>query len=203
MDTAHHHLQNIVQPPVLQRIDEHDLDYTHDPTRVLQNYIVRAQRPFNAEPTLPLLVSDYITPSEVFFKRNHGPIPDIQLEHHQVYIGVQKGDCTGVEWKALSMHDLMTKWPKATITASLQCAGNRRDGLAKVKEVKGVIWGAGTISNALWSGPRLCDILKDVANVPENLLNDMIRTSHVSFEADDHVKEDVCYGSSIPLRKAM
>ncbi|KAG0091346.1 hypothetical protein BGZ93_004549 [Podila epicladia] len=200
MQSAHH----TVQPPVLQRIDEHDLDYTRDPARVLHNFIVRAQRPFNAEPTLPLLVSDYITPSDVFFKRNHGPIPDIQLEHHQVFIGVQQADASGlVEWKSLSMHDIMTKWPKATITASLQCAGNRRDGLAKVKEVKGVIWGAGTISNAVWSGPRLCDILKDIAKVPEDLLHDMIRTFHVSFEANDHVKEDTCYGSSIPLRKAM
>lgn len=39
--------------------------------------------------------------------------------------------------------------------------------------------------------------------MPEDLLHDMIRTFHVSFEANDHVKEDICYGSSIPLRKAM
>lgn len=39
--------------------------------------------------------------------------------------------------------------------------------------------------------------------MPKDLLHDMIRTFHVSFEADDHVKEDICYGSSIPLRKAM
>lgn len=117
MESAHH----TIQPPVQQRIGEHDLDYTHDPARVLHNFIVRGQRPFNAEPTLPLLVSDYITPSEVFFKRNHGPIPNIQLEHHQVFIGVQQADTSGlVDWKALSMHDIMTKWPKATITASLQ-----------------------------------------------------------------------------------
>jgi len=31
----------------------------------------------------------------------------------------------------------------------------------------------------------------------------MIRDFHVAFEADDHVHEDACYGSSIPLKKAM
>jgi sulfite oxidase len=49
----------------------------------------------------------------------------------------------------------------------------------------------------------LCDILKDIADVPQDLHNEMIRNYHVSFEADDQVKEDACYGSSIPLRKAM
>jgi hypothetical protein len=44
------------------------------------------------------------------------------------------------------MQDIMTRWPKVTVTATLQCAGNRRDGLAAVKEVKGVIWQSGAIS---------------------------------------------------------
>ncbi|KAF9152178.1 hypothetical protein BG015_005667 [Linnemannia schmuckeri] len=197
--------QEGVRPPVHEKKELCDLDYSQDPPRILSNYLVHAPKPFNAEPHLPLLVNaGLITPTDVFFKRNHGPIPDIRLEDHQVYIGVQGLDeSQPVEWKALNMHDIMTRWPKATITASLQCAGNRREGLAQLKEVKGVIWKAGTISNAVWSGPRLCDILKDIAGVPEDLHNEMIRNYHVSFEADDHVKEDACYGSSIPLRKAM
>ncbi|KAF9362744.1 hypothetical protein BGX34_005572 [Mortierella sp. NVP85] len=97
----------------------------------------------------------------------------------------------------------MTRWPKVTVTATLQCAGNRRDGLAAVKEVKGVIWQSGAISTATWSGPRLCDILNDVADIPKEDFHRIVRDSHVSFGADDHVHEDACYGSSIPLRKAM
>ncbi|KAF8925652.1 hypothetical protein BGZ47_003132 [Haplosporangium gracile] len=198
-------VQECIRPPVHEKKELCDLDYSQDPPRILSNYLVHAPKPFNAEPHLSLLVNaGLITPTDVFFKRNHGPIPDIRLEDHQVYIGVQDLDeSQPVEWKALNMHDIMTRWLKATITASLQCAGNRREGLAQLKEVKGVIWKAGTISNAVWSGPRLCDILKDIAGVPEDLHNEMIRNYHVSFEADDHVKEDACYGSSIPLRKAM
>ncbi|KAF9177845.1 hypothetical protein BGZ51_008226 [Haplosporangium sp. Z 767] len=210
-----HHQENsssheCIQPPKHCKKELCDLDYAQDPPRILSNYLVHAPKPFNAEPHLPLLVNaGLITPTEVFFKRNHGPIPNIKLEDHLLYIGVQSnqqsgiGSDTPVEWKALNMNDLMTKWPKATITASLQCAGNRREGLAQLKEVKGVIWKAGTISNAVWSGPRLCDILKDLAGIPTDLHHEMIRNFHVSFEADDHVKEDACYGSSIPLRKAM
>ncbi|KAF9948071.1 hypothetical protein BGZ72_009976 [Mortierella alpina] len=199
------HTHTSVQPPKHSQKTLCDLDYAQDPPRILSNYLVHAPKPFNAEPHLPLLVnSGTITPADVFFKRNHGPIPDIRLEDHQVYIGVQADQLSEkVDWKVLNMQDLMTKWPKATITASLQCAGNRREGLAQLKEVKGVIWKSGTISNAVWSGPRLCDILKDVAGIPEDLHHEMIRNFHVALEADDSVVEDACYGSSIPLRKAM
>ncbi|KAG0093724.1 hypothetical protein BGZ92_002474 [Podila epicladia] len=198
-----------VHPPEHERVDESALDYSHEPHQNLARFIVHAATPLNAEPQLPLLVEKYITPTDIFFKRNHGPIPDIHAEEHTVFIGVKQNPqyyheaSPPIEWRALNMTDIMTKWPKATVTASIQCAGNRRDGLAKVKEVKGVIWGAGTISTAVWSGPRLCDILRDVAGIPTDLFHEMNRDFHVAFEADDHVHEDACYGSSIPLKKAM
>ncbi|KAF9378294.1 hypothetical protein CPC16_011395 [Podila verticillata] len=201
--------QSAIHPPAHERVDESSLDYSHEPHQNLARFIVHAATPLNAEPQLPLLVEKYITPTNVFFKRNHGPIPDIHAEEHTVFIGVKQNPqyyheaSPPVEWRSLTMTDIMTKWPKATVTASIQCAGNRRDGLAKVKEVKGVIWGAGTISTAVWSGPRLCDILRDVAGIPTDLFHEMVRDFHVAFEADDHVHEDACYGSSIPLKKAM
>lgn len=33
------------------------------------------QEPFNAEPRRPDLIASYITPVDMFYKRNHGPIP--------------------------------------------------------------------------------------------------------------------------------
>lgn len=33
------------------------------------------QEPFNAEPPRSALVSSYVTPVDLFYKRNHGPIP--------------------------------------------------------------------------------------------------------------------------------
>ncbi|KAF9438802.1 hypothetical protein BGZ76_004401 [Entomortierella beljakovae] len=199
-----------VQPPDHNRVDEEHLDYSHDPSWIQSNFLVHCKKPFNAEPSLPALVTaGQVTPIDIFFKRNHGPVPDISLDEHRMYIGVQKDkpssneQSPNITWEELSMHDIMNRWPKATVTATIQCAGNRRDGLAAVKDVKGVIWKSGAVSTGSWSGARLSDILKDVANIPEEDLYRMLKDFHVSFEADDHVHEDVCYGSSIPLRKAM
>ncbi|KAF9401113.1 hypothetical protein BGX21_002648 [Mortierella sp. AD011] len=185
------------------KVDEGLLDYSHEPSWTQSNLLVHCEKPFNAEPPLPALVNaGQITPTDIFFKRNHGPIPDISLENHQICIGVQR-NTPDIEWKVISMRDIISKWPKATVTATIQCAGNRRDGLAAVKEVSGVIWKSGAVSTATWSGARLCDVIRDVADIPADDLSRMLRDFHVSFEAGDHVREDVCYGGSIPLRKAM
>ncbi|KAI8604467.1 Oxidoreductase, molybdopterin-binding domain-containing protein [Dissophora ornata] len=209
LDSSHGH--SSIHPPLQHMVDEKHLDYSHDPSWQQSNFLVHCDKPFNAEPFLPTLVNAEITPTEFFFKRNHGPIPNLSLDHHQVYVGIQLNDvqhehdssAPGIAWKALSMHDIMTKWPKVTVSATLQCAGNRRDGLAAVKEVDGVIWKSGAVSTAVWSGPRLCDILKDIADIPKEEYHRVLRDFHVSFEADGHVHEDICYGSSIPFRKAM
>ncbi|KAF9329617.1 hypothetical protein BG006_007340, partial [Podila minutissima] len=115
-----------IHPPEHERVDESALDYSHEPHQNLARFIVHAATPLNAEPQLPLLVEKYITPTDVFFKRNHGPIPDIHAEEHTVFIGVKQNPqyyheaSPPVEWRALNMTDIMTKWPKATITASIQ-----------------------------------------------------------------------------------
>lgn len=60
----------------------------------------------------------------------------------------------------LFRQDLKTKFPKHTITATMQCAGNRRSEMNKVKLVKGLNWGAAAISTAEWSGALLKDVLR-------------------------------------------
>ena len=37
-----------------------------------------SQEPFNAEPPRAALVASYVTPSDFFYKRNHGPIPIVE-----------------------------------------------------------------------------------------------------------------------------
>ena len=53
--------------------------------------------------------------------------------------------------KSLSLEDIR-KLPKHTITATMQCAGNRRAEMSRRKEVKGLTWDAGSISTATWTG---------------------------------------------------
>lgn len=52
-------------------------DYSLEPPRhpCLQ---INAKEPFNAEPHRSALVASYITPSDFFYKRNHGPIPIVE-----------------------------------------------------------------------------------------------------------------------------
>lgn len=38
-------------------------------------FVLVAQEPFNAEPPRSALISSYVTPADLFYKRNHGPIP--------------------------------------------------------------------------------------------------------------------------------
>ena len=42
--------------------------------------------------------------------------------------------------------------PQQTATVTLQCAGNRRKEMSKVKEVKGLSWNCGSISTAEFKG---------------------------------------------------
>lgn len=45
---------------------------------IMQEMLIGAllvQEPFNAEPHRSALISSYVTPTDFFYKRNHGPIP--------------------------------------------------------------------------------------------------------------------------------
>lgn len=51
--------------------------YALDPIRDRALH-VRAKAPFNAEPPPELLLKSFVTPNELFFVRNHLPVPDIR-----------------------------------------------------------------------------------------------------------------------------
>lgn len=99
----------------------------------------------------------------------------------------------------LSLEDLKTRFPKHTVTATLQCAGNRRSEMNKVKQVKGLNWGIAAISNATWSGAKLKDVLLAAGYGPD--VAQWAR--HVQFEGLDKDVAGTTYGASIPLNKAV
>ncbi|KAG7169115.1 sulfite oxidase-like, partial [Homarus americanus] len=152
-----------------------------------------SKKPFNAEPPLSLLVDNLITPNGLFYVRNHLPVPEIDAANYELEIcdeGAKKE-------KTLTLEDIK-KYPKITITATIQCAGNRRSEMTKVKPVKGLSWGQAAIGNATWSGARLCDVLKDMGI--EDGKTDAL---HVQFEGLDTDPANMPYGSSIPIEKAL
>ncbi|RKP36581.1 sulfite oxidase-like protein, partial [Dimargaris cristalligena] len=165
--------------------------------------LVRNETPFNAEPQLPKLIEHMVTPTDRFFKRNHGPIPRIEPSEYRLTIDIVDGPRR--EW---TLGELQSEFPHHEVMAALQCAGNRRDGLHRVKTVKGVIWGPGTISNAVWGGIFLRDVIHASGFPPspsKNNNNDdddappAYLSWHADFQAYGLCEEDRCYGSSVPL----
>lgn len=118
----------------------------------------RSMKPFNAEPPAALLVDHFLTPNDLFYVRNHLPVPDIATDEYELEIEIEGAD---EKAKTLSLTDLQGL-PKHHVTATVMCGGNRRSEMTTVKEVKGLTWGSAAVGNALWSGPKLCDILAEM-----------------------------------------
>lgn len=175
---------------VLKATDVTD-PYGKDPLRhpVLK---VNSLKPFNAETPAEILTENYLTPNDLFFIRNHLPVPEVDPKKFSLEI---KGE--GLKSIQLSLHDLQTKFPKHTITATLQCAGNRRSDMNAVREVKGLNWGSAAIGNAKWTGVKLSDVL-EYAKLPANT-----DAKHIQFEGLDKDTSGTPYGASITIRKAL
>ncbi|KAJ2228052.1 hypothetical protein IWW45_006766 [Coemansia sp. RSA 485] len=171
--------------------------------RSLENYVVRAKHPFNAEVKLDKLVEHFVTPTERHFRRNHGPIPNIDGDAWTMTVEINtRRPSVRKSVHTVALADLR-RLRQFDVVAVLECAGNRRDGLKAIKPVNGVIWGAGTASNSQWGGCRLRDVLV-AAGVPASLSDPFYDTPrHVEFAAYGDASDDVHYASSIPLGWAM
>ncbi|KAL5717606.1 sulfite oxidase [Ranunculus cassubicifolius] len=172
-------------------------DYSQDPPRH-PSLLINAKEPFNAEPPRSALISSYVTPVDLFYKRNHGPIPIVDDIHsYRVTIcGLLENP------KELSLAHIR-KFPKYQVTATLQCAGNRRTAMSKTKTVKGVGWDVSAIGNATWGGAKLSDVL-EMVGIPKLTEATPSGGKHVEFVSVDMCKEENGgpYKASIPLNQA-
>ncbi|KAL3653829.1 hypothetical protein CASFOL_003510 [Castilleja foliolosa] len=172
-------------------------DYTLEPPRH-PALVINSKEPFNAEPRRSDLVWSYVTPVEFFYKRNHGPIPVVDdLDKYSVSVTGLTGSN-----KELFMKDIWNL-PKYTVTATLQCAGNRRTAMSKTQKVKGVGWDVAAIGNAVWGGAKLADVL-ELVGIPKCSHVTTSRGKHVEFVSIDKCKEENGgpYKASIPLMQA-
>lgn len=167
--------------------------YVNEPSR-LPALVVRSARPFNAETPPEVLADALITPNALFYVRHHLPVPVIDEASYKLVI-----DGEGMRTLELSLDDLKTRFRKHSVAATIQCAGNRRDTLNDVQEVKGLAWDAGAISTAVWSGVKLRDVLLMAGLDP----SDLGAVEHIQFDGHDVDMEGACYGASIPVKKAL
>ncbi|KAJ9648805.1 hypothetical protein H2199_000718 [Coniosporium tulheliwenetii] len=150
---------------------------------------MHSERPCNAE-TPASELGTFITPNEVFYVRNHLWVPDLgNPEDYNLTIELYDGT-----EKKYTLQDLRDKFQEHTITATLQCSGNRRSHMtANARMTNGLQWDVGAIGNAEWTGVRLRDVLADAGYSVDDIPKDV---KHVQFSAVE------AYGASIPIAKA-
>lgn len=114
--------------------------------------------PFNCESPLTLLYdTGFLTPSSLHFVRNHGPVPrcemDDMLDWEISIEGMVENPMT------INLKSIMEDFQQYTVPVTICCAGNRRKEQNMVKKGTGFNWGAAGVSNSLWTGPFLKDVI--------------------------------------------
>ena len=186
-----------------------DLDWREDPNLVDKQDVntpdewlkrhpelirLTGRHPFNCEPPLQKLhKKGFITPAPLHYVRTHGATPNIKWEKHRLYIGGHNG-----EKVVLTMSQLL-KLPRVSLPVLLVCCGNRRKEQNQIKQSIGFNWGAAGLSNGVWTGVRLVDVLQ-IVGIPKDY-----NGYHVRFASEHELGGDKLpggvYGTSVPLVK--
>jgi len=155
--------------------------------------LVRQESPFNAGPPPAEMRRNFLTPRGLFFVRNHGNVPEIDPRGFRLVV---KGDVRRP--LVLALGDL-GGFPRHEVTATIQCAGNRRSELAATKPIPNELpWGSEAVSNAHWAGIRLADLMRAAEPTPA--------ARHAVFcglDETERLGRRFHFGGSIPLDKAL
>jgi len=149
--------------------------------------------PFNVEAPLSDLYNDgWLTSPELFYVRNHGAVPEVD-------------DATIPDWEfsiegmvkhpiTMTLRQLIADYEQITVPITLVCAGNRRKEQNQVRKTKGFSWGAAGVSNALWTGVPMMELLKRAMPLRG--------AKYVCMEGADKLPNGY-YGTSVKLNWAM
>ncbi|HJW94733.1 MAG TPA: sulfite oxidase [Thermoanaerobaculia bacterium] len=161
---------------------------TNEPRAASREYLLQMNGyAVNAETPLELL-TDYITPVELFFVRSHWIPRTPTLRQWSLTVDGEVGESL-----KLSVDDLK-KMRVTETTCVLQCAGNGR-GLY-TPTVPGVQWRYGAVGNAQWKGVAVKDVLERAG------VKAAAKHLHL-FGSDDPPGKVPPFHRSIELEKAM
>ncbi|KAE8148936.1 hypothetical protein BDV25DRAFT_130810 [Aspergillus avenaceus] len=149
--------------------------------------------PFNVEPPLiDLFKEGFLTSPELFYVRNHGPVPHVRDED----IPNWEISIEGLVEKplVLNFREVLQRYDQITAPITLVCAGNRRKEQNIVRKTKGFSWGSAGLSTALFTGPLMADILRSA--------KPLRRAKYVCMEGADKLPNGH-YGTSVKLNWAM
>src|SRR4051794_25153261 len=155
--------------------------------------IVHGDEPFNVETTPDALAEGPLTATDAFYVRGHGAVPEIDPGAWRLRVdGLVERELE------LSLGTLREAFREREVTATLQCAGNRRAGLMAIRDIPGeAAWGPGATGTATWTGVALADVVA--------LAGPLADAAHVGFDGADlcpEAKPAQRFGGSIPLDKA-
>ena len=160
-------------------------------------FLVRTAAPFNGGPPPDLQIRNAITPTPLFFVRNHGAVPIIDPTAYRLHVGGRVARPL-----ELTLDDLRAL-PQHTVVAALQCAGNRRQEMLRLGDIPGEVpWHLEAVGNAVWRGPALADLLWLAGAATDG----GPEPGHVALTGLDEVKRRGAvfgFGGSIPLTKAL
>jgi len=170
-----------------------------NPFRPKPGLIVHSEHPYNAEPPLDRLRAAAVTAQRDFYVRSHGAIPALDAGTHRLRVDGRVA--TALD---LSMAELRERFPRRCVTATMQCAGNRRADLHAVRPVSGDPWAPGAIGTAEWTGVALADVLRAAG---AHGAAEGGAALHVAFAAADEVEMEgeapFRYAVSIPIARAL
>ena len=188
-------INNILSPLKIGILSDYDPNkyinttdpYLSDPKR---NDLLKFHNltPCNSEVPSKYLLDNWLTPNNFWYIRNHNPVPIVEIDKYKLNINLQNNNFS------LSL-DQIKKLKNTKIISTIQCGGNRRNGLNKLEKTSGTPWDIGAISNAEWKGILLKDLLNSLGINKEIINKNNIK--HVHFEGIDGVK------SSIPISKVL
>jgi len=168
--------------------------------------VKKSTQPFNAETPDEALTDTAVVSNELWFVRNHMPVPMLDINKHCVVV---EGE--GTKTACFSVADLKRQFTSHSITTTIQCGGNRRTeaieataegrtGAGKGAKVAGLEWTNGAIGTAEWRGVWLRDVLAhqglDVSALPPG------QQFHVRLAGADR-DPGGNFEVSIPLEMAM
>lgn len=155
--------------------------------------VVIGERPLVAE-TPEHLLDDDTTPTDKFYIRNNGQIPEMAKDADGWRITIDGEVNNKLE---LTLGELKSKFKPVTRRMVLECGGNGRSFFTP--PARGNQWTNGGAGCAEWTGVRLADVVKVAGVKPSALFS-----GH--YGADPHLSGDtsnVALSRGVPIKKLM
>lgn len=147
-----------------------------------------SKRPFNAE-TPEGVLDEFFTPNDLFFVRNHMPVPRIDNVDDPASPFCLQVEGEGLVPRCFPLAELKSMFPHRTVVNTIQCGGNRRSEMSAAYEkeggaVKGLNWSNGGIGTAAWTGVALRDVIQ-ACRAPSASMPPTPGQQHVLLEGVD------------------